>query len=97
MKVFLSHMMSGLAEEDVMKIRRDAECYLREKYGDIEIIDNYHHKNVPEDAGRLWHLGASIQQLEQADAIYFCEGFTNTNGCEVESLICKLYDLKVIN
>ena len=75
MKVFLSHKMSGLSEEEVMKIRKDAIDYLTDKYGNIEVIDNYHHDDAPENAGRLWHLGKSISQMEEADAIFFCNGF----------------------
>ena len=78
MKVFLSHPMSGLSESEVMNIRNEAVKLLTEKYGEIKIIDNYHHNNVvPENAGRLWHLGTSIRQMEEADAIYFCNNHKN--------------------
>ena len=96
MKVFLSHPMSGLSQTDVLHIRLQAYDHLQEKYGDIELIDNYNHENVPEDAGRLWHLGASIQQMGQADAIYFCPGWMSANGCQIEHEICKLYELRVL-
>ena len=60
MKVFLSHPMSGLKEDEVMTLRMSVLEYLRNKYDTyIELIDNYHHENVPENAGRLWHLGTS--------------------------------------
>ena len=97
MRVFLSHEMSGLSEEKVIEIRKEATEYLKSKYGDIEIIDNYHHADVPENAGRLWHLGTSIRQMEEADAIYFIEGhWKRANGCFIERQICNLYGLKVI-
>lgn len=96
LKVFLSHVMSGIPVSDVMKIRKKAKEYLEEKYGDVEIIDNYNHSDAPENAGRLWHLGRSIQQMEKADAVYFCSGFELANGCCVEMLICKLYGLRVL-
>ena len=97
MKVFLSHKMSGLSEEEVMSIRKEAMTYLQNRYGDIDIIDNYHHKNVPENAWRLWHLGASIQQMEEADAIYFCKGNDDCNGCHIEKEICRTYGLKILD
>lgn len=111
MKVFISHKMSGIPEEEVTRIREEATSYLKSKYGDVEIIDNYHHSDAPENAGRLWHLGRSIQQLEEADAIYFCkdatlprkyEEFTTpvnihqTNGCLVEWNIAMLYKIKIL-
>ena len=97
MKVFLSHEMTGLSDEEVLKIREEATEYLKSKYGDIEIIDNFNHTDVPENAGRVWHLGTSIRQMEEADAIYFVEGhWKRARGCIIERQICHLYNLKVI-
>jgi len=98
MKVFLSHKMSGLTEEDVQKIRYDAYLYLLEMYGDdIDIVDNYHHTDAPENAGRLWHLGKSIQMMGDVDAIYFCPGhWISAKGCWVEKFISIIYKLKVL-
>ena len=95
--VFASHKMSGLPENEVIKIREDILNYLTQKYGNVKLIDNYNHQNVPEDAGRLWHLGTSIRQMEKADAIYFHESCENSNGCIIEKKICELYGLKVID
>lgn len=53
MKVFLSHQMSGLSKEEVMEIRNTALNNLQNKFGAIELIDNYHHEDVPKEAGRL--------------------------------------------
>lgn len=98
MKIFLSHNMSDLTKEEVMKIREEAIKTIQYYYGtDIDIIDNYNHTNVPKNAGRLWHLGTSITQLDSADAIYFCEPYANSRGCEIERYIANLYNLKVLN
>ena len=97
MKVFVSHPMHGKTDEEVEAIRSDALKYLKAIYGnDITLIDNYHHDNAPKDAGRLWHLGASIQQMETADAFYFCGDYKKSYGCLVERLIVMLYDLKLL-
>lgn len=96
MKVFLSHNMSGVSENEIKQIRKNAIAYLHDKYGDIEIIDNYDHDNVPDNAGRLWHLGRSIQQLEQADAVYFVPYECSARGCRVERLVCKLYKIQIL-
>lgn len=96
MKVFLSHKMSGLTEEQVMNLRYQALEYLIGKYGNnIELIDNYHHEDVPENAGRIWHLGTSIRMMEEADLIVFCPGWKEANGCKIEYTICRLYDLRL--
>ena len=46
---------------------------------------------------KLWHLGRSIQQLGQADAIYFIPGHSDSRGCKVEKLIAKLYGVEILN
>lgn len=98
MKVFLSHKMSGVSVAKVSRIRANAKIHLAEKYPNetIEIIDNYNHFDAPVNAGRLWHLGRSIQQLEEADAIYFCKGNCKTKGCIVEKVIVFLYKIPVL-
>lgn len=97
LKVFLSHPMSGLTDDEVNKIRNQAISELKERYGEIEIIDNYNHENVPPNAGRLWHLGASIQQMEQADGVYFCGYWRSAKGCLIERKICDDYGILILN
>ena len=96
MKVFLSHLMNGLTEEQIMSIRDSAYYYLRSVYGNIEIIDNLHMYEAPKNSGRLWHLGRSIQQLEEADAIYFCDGWENARGCLIERQVAEKYGLRIL-
>ena len=100
MKVFLSHKMHGLTEAEVMEIRNQALEKLMKEQGDneeIEIIDNYHHENVPLNAGRLWHLGTSIRQMEEADAIYFCGDPSEAKGSLIEFMIATVYHLRILN
>ena len=94
MKIFLSHAMSKLTEDEVLSIRKKATRKLKEIYGnDIEIIENYYHENVPENAGQLWHLGRSIQQMEEADLIVFIENHGYSRGCLIEKFIVSIYSL----
>ena len=96
MKVFLSHPMHGLTEEQIMSIRDSAYYYLRSVYGNIEIIDNLHMYEAPKNSGRLWQLGRSIQQMEEADAIYFSEGWENARGCLIERQVAEKYGLRIL-
>ena len=96
MKVFLSHPMHGLTEEQIMSIRDSAYYYLRSICGNIEIIDNIHMYEAPRNSGRLWHLGRSIQQMEEADAIYFCDGWENARGCLIERQVAEKYGLRIL-
>ena len=96
MKVFLSHAMHGISEEEILKLREEATEYLKKHYGDreIEIIDNYHHDDAPEGAGRLWHLGRSIQMMGDADLVVFWgKGGDRANGVLVEDRVCRLYGI----
>ena len=95
--------MSGLSDQEVFDIRRGARIFLQEKFRremreivTIEIIDNYTHQDAPENASRLWHLGKSIQQMGEADVIYFCDGWHKAKGCWVERFIAFLYKLPII-
>ena len=100
MKIMLSHPMSGIPEDEVMDLRRITSLMLIGKLGaDTETIDNYHHDDAPESAGRLWHLGRSIQQMGEVDAVYFCGDYGNSKalGCLVEHIICRLYKIKILN
>ena len=96
MKVFLSHPMYGLSESEIMSIRDSAYTYLQAVYGNIEIIDNLHMYEAPKNSGRLWHLGRSIQQLEEADAIYFGEEWENARGCLIERQVAEKYGLRIL-
>lgn len=88
--------MNGLSESEIMSIRDSAYTYLQAVYGNIKIIDNLHLYEAPKGAGRLWHLGRSIQQLEEADAIYFCGDWEDARGCCVEEMVARYYGLKVL-
>lgn len=101
-KIFLSHAMSGLTEAEVIVIRQEAEKEIQvinEKHhlwDRYEIIDNYHHDEIPQDAGRLVHLGRSIQQLDGIDYMYICKE-SNSNGCLVEKYIAAIYEIPILN
>lgn len=108
-KVFLSHNMSGIPEDFIMSSRYTAKEKViellkekRDELGTISentvmFIDNYTHEDAPNNAGRLWHLGRSIQQLENADYVYFIENMCDSKGCEIEKKIVELYHIEVLN
>ena len=43
------------------------------------------------DSGRLFYLG-----MDPCDAVYFCKGWENAKGCQVEHYICELYGIQRI-
>ena len=96
-KLFCSQPFSNKTELEVMKERNDALITLQTICGidlsNFEIIDNYHHPEIPENAGRLMHLGRSIQQMSDADLVYFCKGWKSAKGCRIEKEICEEYGI----
>lgn len=99
MVVFLSQKMSGLSDEEVFKVRKAAEEFIKSKLPDedIEIIDNYVYPEAPENAHNLWYLGRSIQRMAEADTIFFTSTYENSRGGLIEKHITELYDLNVLN
>ena len=89
--------MNGLTDEEILQVRKEAYEFLTANYGEIDIIDNFHHDNAPDDAGRIWHLGESIKLMEKADGVYFCPGWMDAKGCRIEYEICKVYGLDILN
>lgn len=71
-------MYSGFKQEDILR---------------IEIIDSIHHEELDPDAGRLKHLGASIQLMEDADLIIFDKDWSKAKGCKVEKMVAETYVL----
>ena len=94
-KVFISQRMFGRTDEDILAERERAQTAICNAFPDTEItfIDTFSHDGIPKDAGRLVHLGKSIQQLDEADFVYFCPGWESANGCRIEKKVCTLYGI----
>ena len=100
-KIFYSQPMHDKTEEEIKdKIDRlDNYIYGILMYGGfkqedilrIEIIDNLHHEGLDADAGRLMHLGRSIQLMEDADLVIFDKDWIKAKGCKVEREIVETY------
>lgn len=99
-KVFFSQPMNGLTDEEIIFERNlmkeefwDFLCYELGFDNDVEIIDvNYIFNDPgPEDAGRLWYLGRSIQNMDKADYIVFHNHWGSAKGCWVEHAAAEMY------
>lgn len=100
-KIFYSQPMHDKTEEEIKdKIDRlDNYIYGILRYSGfketdlyrIEIIDNLHHEGLDADAGRLRHLGASIQLMEDADLVIFDKDWDKAKGCTIEKAIVSTY------
>lgn len=94
MKIFISMPMNGRTEQEIIERMERIKKIILSSYSadSIEFIDTIHHENSPENAGRLWHLGKSIQQLDQANLVYFTYDWDYAYGCKVERVVCEAYD-----
>lgn len=98
MKIFISQPMSGIPDEEVEQIRKQITDTMIEKYGNVEIIDQFH---IPKDElpgddlqnPRIHKLGRSIQFLADADLVVFTGDFLHAKGCCVELAVCKEYGI----
>lgn len=99
--LFISMPFTGRTYEEIMLRRKDIVAILSKYYGistdNINVIDNYHHSNLPENAGRLEHLGESIKQMATADLVVFDYDWPNAPGCEIEMHIVNAYEIPWIN
>lgn len=98
LKVFISQRMHGRTDEAVMAEREEAERKIKASYPDcsIKVIDQFHVNDAPENAGRLFYLGHSVQLISEADLVYFCKGWREANGCIIEWEICKRYGIPYV-
>ena len=82
-KVFISQPMAGKSDEQILRERQQAVSYLRDSYGEIDIIDSFF-RGAPHTAKPLWFLGKSLELLADADVAYFCDGWEDARGCRIE-------------
>ena len=110
MKILLSHPMTGLTNEEILEREKELKQIALEIknnnldrlafYTDfiynidkMEFLDNY--VDLPE-ANTIWLLGESIKVLSKADLVIFDYNYKNSKGCQVEKLICDLYQIPYI-
>lgn len=96
MKVFISQVMRGLSDEEILKVREEAIAYAKETLGeDIEIIDSFF-QTAPVDVKPLWYLGKSLELLSTADICLFVGNWEDTRGCRIEHDCCIQYGIPTL-
>jgi len=98
LKVFISQPMKDLSDKEILDKRHAAIKEIQEHYGEgreIEILDSFY-LGAPADIKPLWFLGRSIQVLSMADIAYFCEGWEEARGCQIEYECAKQYGIPII-
>lgn len=106
-RVFISVPMRGRANSEVrMDIARATRIIkkLFDSAGkEVEIIHNFDCVvGPPEDCvhlvtNSLRYLGEAVRQMAFCDMVFFCYGWENSPGCNIEREICKRYNIKIID
>lgn len=97
MKVFISQVMRGLTDEEILKTREEAIKFAKATIdlssGDtIEIIDSFF-QSAPAETKPLWLLGKSLELLSTADVCLFVGDWENARGCRIEHECCVQYGI----
>lgn len=96
MKVFIAQPMNGRKDEDVLRERDNVFTDIINSTDEpVQLIDQFHVEDAPENAGRIWYLGRSIMKFSEADVVYFAGKWWKANGCIIERLVCFLYNVPV--
>ena len=88
-KVFLSHPMTGLADDEILEVREGARQWALKNIGpDIEIIDSFLDLGLVHP---LIYISKSIELLAEADIILVLPGWETSRGCKIEVECALLY------
>ena len=102
-KAMISQPMAGKTNKQILE-QRDKAIEVLNGMG-YEVVDSYFDGewsksenmekrgvvNVP-----LCFLAKSLEKMSECDAVYFCEGWENTRGCEIEHSAALAYGLKIM-
>lgn len=92
MKIMISQPMRGKTEEQIRNERAEIVKQLEED--GYEVIDSI--LDLEEGKSPIYYLSKSIELLDQADKVFFMNGWMNARGCRIEHRICKEYGKKTI-
>ena len=101
-KAMISQPMNGIKEEEILATRERAFSWLHEN--GYEVIDSCFTNNAFDEGttkndrknAPLFYLGKSIEKMSLCDTVYFCDGWRNARGCQVEHFAAKSYGLNVL-
>ena len=109
--VFISLPMNGRSDKAIghrlCSINGTVKKACVEKFGwdwdEIKTIDNFwdHAKiddnaDMPVQNSRVFYLGGALQKMARADAVYFDEGWEESEGCEVERFTALMYHIPAL-
>ena len=99
MKVFISQPMTGLTNEEILKVRNNVITCLTDGYifgvinEEIEFIDSFIQDSNEKP---LYLLGKALEKLSTADICVFVDGWKESRGCRIEHECCVQYGIAKI-
>ena len=94
MKVFISSVMNGKTEDQIVVERGDVIELLKKTCDEnIEIIDSV---LKAENKPSLWYLGESIKLMADADLVVFAPGWEKGRGCIIEHECASKYGIPIL-
>lgn len=91
--LFISQPMSGLTNEEILKVRQEATDFISNKYPDyaISVLPSYKEQpdNTYNAVSAVNLLGNAISIMAGANIIYFVPGWQKSRGCQIENEVAR--------
>lgn len=91
--LFISQPMSGLTNDEILKVRQEATDFISNKYPDNEICVLPSYKEQPDNTYNATSavnlLGNAISLMARANIIYFVPGWQKSKGCQIENEVAR--------
>ena len=102
LRVMISQPMRGLTADDITETKAQAvkkiedmgytvvNSLFDEDYFSEEDLECVQHKS-------LFFLAQALEVMSMCDAVYFCKGWEDTRGCNIEHMAAESYGLAIIH
>lgn len=100
-KAMISQPMAGRTDFEIQTVRDAAIIYLEDR--GYEVVDTFFKDEWDEEINSLgivhrplFFLAKSLEKMAECDAVYFCDGWDYTRGCQVEYEAAIAYGLEIL-
>lgn len=95
MKIMICQPMNSKTNEQIREEREHVVKALENMH--IEVIDtvfDFEVQNVKNEP--VYYLGLSIEEMSNADAVLFMNGWNEARGCLIEHAVANSYGIKIL-
>lgn len=93
-KIFISMPMNGKSDKQIKADLEQIKRKINDKCGHVKFIDTYFEDSALKDP--IVMLGKSIMLMNDADLIFFADGWKSARGCRIEHDVAYQYEKKCI-